>query len=78
MKGSTNVEELSKEVHKVITNLGLGWHKLTTVTLERSRNMNGKKTSVVEKLYEQVSRNPAELPMIFLCSIHQETFCSKW
>jgi hypothetical protein len=77
MKTTTTGDDIFSKEEGTLSNLGLQWKNLKSVTTDGGRNMCGTKTGLVGNICKAVQHVGAERPMILHCIIQQQALYGK-
>lgn len=77
IEGTTKGEDIFKNIENSFEKLGLSLKKLISITADGGKNMSGIHKGFVGKIKTKMIDKKFEMPMVFLCIIHQEALgCS--
>ena len=77
MHRTTTGEDISKEVHKSLTQHSLDWKGLKCVTTDGGRNMCGTGKGLIGQINRAVEAVGCLKPIVVHCIIHQQALCAK-
>lgn len=77
ISGTTTGADIFEKVNSCITNLGLTWEKLCSITTDGAPNMVGRNTGLIGRIAELTTSKMVETPIFLHCIIHQQSLCGK-
>ncbi|XP_025203824.1 general transcription factor II-I repeat domain-containing protein 2B-like [Melanaphis sacchari] len=77
ISGTTTGADIFEKVNSCLTNLGLTWEKLCSITTDGAPNMVGRNTGLIGRITEFTTSKMFETPIFLHCIIHQQSLCGK-